>query len=325
MSWSSNNGGGRRSKGRQKIEIKKMENESNLQVTFSKRRAGLFKKASELCTLCGVEVAIIVYSPGEKAYTFGHPSVDAVLDRFLNGGVPPMPPPASMQMMEAHRQATVQELNAQLTGLLEELEVEKKIGQELNKKMKEMETDFWLAQPVGIPSKDQLGIYKARLEEIKKIFWHRADQIMAYHIGNNSSQFFVGGSSSSSAAAGFQMPPPPLMMQNMAASPPPEDQGVSYSSRAAAASTPASAISGGGLLFKIYITGETIKVVRRFSLPNVNKHDLSKVTGVIQFPRVSRAAASADDADLDPNIAEFPPKPLLEKLARELRQRLGLR
>ncbi|KAK4284447.1 hypothetical protein QN277_001279 [Acacia crassicarpa] len=84
-------------------------------------------------------------------------------------------------------------------------------------------------------------------------------------------------------------------------------------------------VNHGGLLFKIYITGETIKVVRRFSLPNVNKHDLSRVTGVIQFPRVSNAAASADDADLDPNIAEFPPKPLLEKLARELRQRLGLR
>ncbi|KAK4284446.1 hypothetical protein QN277_001278 [Acacia crassicarpa] len=226
MSSISNNGGGggrRRSKGRQKIEIKKMENESNLQVTFSKRRAGLFKKASELCTLCGVEVAIIVFSPGEKAYSFGHPSVDTVLDRFLNGGVPLVPPSASMQMMEAHRLA-VQELNAQLTDLLEELEVEKKIGKELNKKMKEMETDFWLAQPVGTQSKDQLGIYKARLEEMKKTVWSRADQIMAYHIGNNSSQFFVGGSSSSSSAAGFQMPPPPLLMQNTAGPPPAEDQ-----------------------------------------------------------------------------------------------------
>ncbi|KAK4284445.1 hypothetical protein QN277_001277 [Acacia crassicarpa] len=229
MSSSSNNGGGggggrRRSKGRQKIEIKKMENESNLQVTFSKRRAGLFKKASELCILCGVEVAIIVFSPGEKAYSFGHPSVNAVLDRFLNGGVPPMPPPASMQMVEAHRRAAFQELHAQLTRLLEELEVEKKIGKELNKKMKEMETDIWWAQPVGTLSKDQLGIYKVRLEEIRKIVWRRADQIVAYHIGNNSSQFFEGGSSSSSSAAGFQMPPTPLMMPNMAAPLPAEDQ-----------------------------------------------------------------------------------------------------
>ncbi|KAF1860810.1 hypothetical protein Lal_00000223 [Lupinus albus] len=78
-------------------------------------------------------------------------------------------------------------------------------------------------------------------------------------------------------------------------------------------------VNHGGILFKIYIVGETIKVVRRFSLPNISKHELSKVAGVYRFPRVSCAAASADDADLDPSIAEYPPRPLLERLARELR------
>lgn len=84
-------------------------------------------------------------------------------------------------------------------------------------------------------------------------------------------------------------------------------------------------VNHGGVLFKIYIVGEAIKVVRRFSLPNVTKQELSKVEGVFRFPRVSSAAASADDADLDPSVAELPPLPLLEKLARELRHRLGLR
>ncbi|XP_057425203.1 inositol-tetrakisphosphate 1-kinase 4 isoform X1 [Lotus japonicus] len=84
-------------------------------------------------------------------------------------------------------------------------------------------------------------------------------------------------------------------------------------------------VNHGGLLFKIYIVGEAIKVVRRFSLPNISKRELSKVAGLFRFPRVSCAAASADDADLDPSIAEHPPRPLLEKLARELRHRLGLR
>lgn len=84
-------------------------------------------------------------------------------------------------------------------------------------------------------------------------------------------------------------------------------------------------VNHGGVLFKIYIVGEAIKVVRRFSLPNVTKQELSKVEGVFRFPRVSSAAASADDADLDPSVAELPPLPLLEKLARELRRRLGLR
>ncbi|KAL2529370.1 Inositol-tetrakisphosphate 1-kinase 3 [Forsythia ovata] len=84
-------------------------------------------------------------------------------------------------------------------------------------------------------------------------------------------------------------------------------------------------INHGGVLFKVYIVGEAIKVVRRFSLPDVNNCDLSKNAGVYRFPRVSCAAASADEADLDPCVAELPPRPLLERLARELRRRLGLR
>ncbi|KAL7236298.1 hypothetical protein ACSBR1_019549 [Camellia fascicularis] len=56
----------RKSKGHQKITMTKMENESNLQVTFSKRRSGLFKKASELSILCGAEVGIMALLDVEK-------------------------------------------------------------------------------------------------------------------------------------------------------------------------------------------------------------------------------------------------------------------
>ncbi|ESR46939.1 Inositol-tetrakisphosphate 1-kinase 3 [Citrus sinensis] len=84
-------------------------------------------------------------------------------------------------------------------------------------------------------------------------------------------------------------------------------------------------VNHGGVLFKVYIVGEAIKVVRRFSLPDVTKQDLSTSAGVFRFPRVSCAAASADDADLDPCVAELPPRPLLERLAKELRRQLGLR
>ncbi|MCH1928048.1 hypothetical protein L6232_24940, partial [Shewanella sp. C31] len=62
-----------------------------------------------------------------------------------------------------------------------------------------------------------------------------------------------------------------------------------------------------------------------FSLPDVNTYDLLNNVGVYRFPRVSCAAASADHADLDPHISELPPRPLLEKLGKELRGRLGLR
>jgi len=59
-------------------------------------------------------------------------------------------------------------------------------------------------------------------------------------------------------------------------------------------------------MFKVYVVGDAIKVVRRFSLPDVCKRELSKYAGVFQFPRVSGAAASADEADLDPGVAGKP-------------------
>ncbi|KAJ9540093.1 LOW QUALITY PROTEIN: hypothetical protein OSB04_026599, partial [Centaurea solstitialis] len=79
----------RKRKDRQKIQMKRMVKESNLLVTFSKCRSGLFKKASELCILCRVEIAVIVFSPGKKIFSFGHSSVEMVVDRFLTQNPPP--------------------------------------------------------------------------------------------------------------------------------------------------------------------------------------------------------------------------------------------
>jgi len=59
----------------------------------------------------------------------------------------------------------------------------------------------------------------------------------------------------------------------------------------------------GGILFKVYVIGDFVKVVRRFSLPNISRRELSKLTGLFPFPRVSSAASSAEDADLDPGVA----------------------
>ncbi|XVF25282.1 hypothetical protein REPUB_Repub13aG0199600 [Reevesia pubescens] len=71
----------RSSRGRQRIEIKKLEDESKRQVTFSKRRKGLFKKANDLSILCGAEVGIITLSKTGRVYTTDN--VDAVLGRYL--------------------------------------------------------------------------------------------------------------------------------------------------------------------------------------------------------------------------------------------------
>ncbi|XP_010936438.1 agamous-like MADS-box protein MADS2 [Elaeis guineensis] len=48
--------------GRGRVELKRIENKINRQVTFSKRRNGLVKKANELSVLCDAEVALIIFS-----------------------------------------------------------------------------------------------------------------------------------------------------------------------------------------------------------------------------------------------------------------------
>ena len=55
---------------RQKIEIKKIDSIAARQVTFSKRRRGLFKKAQELSTLCDAEIAITVFSATGKLFEY---------------------------------------------------------------------------------------------------------------------------------------------------------------------------------------------------------------------------------------------------------------
>ncbi|KAF8408438.1 hypothetical protein HHK36_007591 [Tetracentron sinense] len=52
--------------GRGRVELKRIENKINRQVTFAKRRNGLLKKAYELSVLCDAEVALIVFSTRGK-------------------------------------------------------------------------------------------------------------------------------------------------------------------------------------------------------------------------------------------------------------------
>jgi hypothetical protein len=55
---------------RGKTELKRIENATSRQVTFSKRRNGLLKKAFELSVLCDAEVGLVVFSPRGKLYEF---------------------------------------------------------------------------------------------------------------------------------------------------------------------------------------------------------------------------------------------------------------
>ncbi|KAK2996830.1 hypothetical protein RJ639_024837, partial [Escallonia herrerae] len=60
----------REAMGRRRVEMKRIEDKSSRQVTFSKRRGGLMKKARELSVLCGVDVGVVVFSCRGKLYDF---------------------------------------------------------------------------------------------------------------------------------------------------------------------------------------------------------------------------------------------------------------
>ncbi|XLT30308.1 hypothetical protein HN873_061600 [Arachis hypogaea] len=71
--------------GRVKLPIKKIENITNRQITFSKRRNSLIKKAYELSVLCDVDVALITFSPsGRPALFSSSTSFDEILERYIN-------------------------------------------------------------------------------------------------------------------------------------------------------------------------------------------------------------------------------------------------
>ncbi|XP_058782753.1 agamous-like MADS-box protein AGL11 isoform X1 [Vicia villosa] len=68
--------------GRGKIEIKRIENTTNRQVTFCKRRNGLLKKAYELSVLCDAEVALIVFSSRGRLYEYSNNNIRSTIDRY---------------------------------------------------------------------------------------------------------------------------------------------------------------------------------------------------------------------------------------------------
>ncbi|KAG6505809.1 hypothetical protein ZIOFF_038174 [Zingiber officinale] len=69
--------------GRGRVQLKRIENKINRQVTFSKRRSGLLKKAHEISVLCDAEVAVIIFSAKGKLYEYStDSSMKNILERY---------------------------------------------------------------------------------------------------------------------------------------------------------------------------------------------------------------------------------------------------
>ncbi|KAK4762124.1 hypothetical protein SAY87_030008 [Trapa incisa] len=174
----------KKSRGRQKIPIKKMKNEVNLQVTFSKRRCGLFKKASEICTLCGVDMAIVVFSPGNKCYGFGHPSLQGIIDRYQAGSTDntaadqqPAVNHGTLSYMDMQRKAINEQLNLKLDHMETELNTEKKLRKDADDELKGARIQSqWKA--IGGCDHAELARLHAKVEEFRRRLRKEAERRM---------------------------------------------------------------------------------------------------------------------------------------------------
>ncbi|KAI3912193.1 hypothetical protein MKW98_012004 [Papaver atlanticum] len=170
--------------GRQKIDIKKIEDNAKLQVTFSKRKGGLFRKASELSIVCGVDVAIIVFSPAGKAFACGHPTPDHIVDRFLNNGE------ASARLPKIHEGDELSLCQQRDKEIQKELEAEKEkrgrfLEMLMNCNLDSGDASSWDTYVDGL-SLAELEQMRSDMEQLMKIVEKRCEERMGTDVDSFS-------------------------------------------------------------------------------------------------------------------------------------------
>ncbi|KAJ7956700.1 Agamous-like MADS-box protein [Quillaja saponaria] len=163
-----------------------MEQKDRRHVTFSKRKLGLFKKAAELSVISNAELFVVVFSQNEKVYTFGNPSPDAVVDRYLSRGggcsLPvPIPVRKNQRRIRKQEEGTMQK--QQYLSALSQLEEEKKRLETVKEKKAAANSqgtnvECWWDQRIEGMELEELELLKMALEELKENLSERAEKIM---------------------------------------------------------------------------------------------------------------------------------------------------
>ncbi|CAE5958857.1 unnamed protein product [Arabidopsis arenosa] len=169
----------KKTKGKQKITIKKIEKDEDRLVTLSKRRNGIYTKLSEISILCGAEVAFLGYSCSGKPYTFGSPSFQAVAERFLNGETSSSSSSLQRSVMNAHQQAKIQELCNVYNRMVEKAkaeEVKVKKAAALAEKMPLNEDAWWKVDPKEVKDHEEA---KNILEKFEGLYEKLCDEAAA--------------------------------------------------------------------------------------------------------------------------------------------------
>ncbi|KAL1211874.1 Agamous-like MADS-box protein AGL29 [Cardamine amara subsp. amara] len=148
--------------GRRKIKMEQVQDTNTKQVTFSKRRLGLFKKASELATLCNAEVGIAVFSPGNKPYSFGKPDFDLIADRFRNESEESDSGETSSDRKRVRQE---KKICKRLNSIIEQTEAEKKEAEELQKRLESADEERF-NKPIEELTLEELYELEAKMKKI---------------------------------------------------------------------------------------------------------------------------------------------------------------
>uniref|UniRef100_A0A5B7BWS4 Uncharacterized protein n=1 Tax=Davidia involucrata TaxID=16924 RepID=A0A5B7BWS4_DAVIN len=153
---------------RGKIQMKRIENATSRQVTFSKRRNGLLKKAFELSVLCDAEVALIIFSQRGRLSEFSSSNMQKTIERYRECAKEEQSNGPEMQLY-------IQQLRHETSNMAEKIELlevsqRRLLGQGLGScSVEELhEIDSQLGQSLRNirARKDQL--FKEQIEQLKE-------------------------------------------------------------------------------------------------------------------------------------------------------------
>ncbi|CAA0820801.1 MADS-box protein SOC1 [Striga hermonthica] len=154
---------------RGKTQMRLIENATSRQVTFSKRRNGLLKKAFELSVLCDAEVALIIFSPRGKLYEFASCSMHHTIERYQKHAKEIQATNPSIE--HDHTQHLKLEA-ASMMKKIEQLEASKGklLGQGLGtctiEELQQLERQ--LERSVNVIRARKMQVYKQQIEQLKE-------------------------------------------------------------------------------------------------------------------------------------------------------------
>ncbi|OWM71348.1 hypothetical protein CDL15_Pgr011477 [Punica granatum] len=194
-------GGGRRPRNCwRRTELKKIENKFAREVTFTKRRGGLFKKASELAVLCGADVAIIAYSPHGNPFVFSSSSsTDGVLRRFIGSPTSAAGEDSGVMPLSMSCEDRLSEYRRQEKEALSRLNEAKKKQQEASGKGK---PGWWWDNPIEDLEAEELECYIECVERLMEKASQKAEEMRTNPVHTSAT---TSPASASMASAGRNM------------------------------------------------------------------------------------------------------------------------